>query len=374
MGDNSDQSKSVETFAHGTLDDLIKPRLEPGTACLIVIRGRSVGLMHELDSDDSIIIGRAADADLSVDDVAVSRHHARIEPGDGGFKVTDLESTNGLFVNGVRASEHGLRDGDRIQIGTTTILKFCFQDEVEASYQRQLYDSATRDSLTRTYNRKFFLENLDVDFAHSHKNGSDLALLLLDLDHFKAINDRFGHLVGDDTLRETAELVQANLRTEDILARFGGEEFAVLLRFTEPQIAFGIAERIRRALEQKLFAHEGREFGLTVSIGLSSLLGRNHDTPRDLLQAADDALYTAKAEGRNRTVSNVPPKKAGPAPTSADPDATVRGRPSGVPRPPASKATATARTVEIDPRDIPSGAGPGEADTAETPIPPDPSE
>lgn len=377
MGDNTDQSKAVETFAHGTLEDLIKPRLEPGTACLIVIRGRSVGLMHELSANDSITIGRAADAELSVDDVAVSRHHAKLEAGGSGFKVLDLESTNGLFVNGVRTSEHALRDGDRIQIGTTTILKFCYQDEVEASYQRQLYDSATRDSLTRTYNRKFFLENLDVDFAHSHKNGSDLALLLLDLDHFKSINDRFGHLVGDDTLRETADLIQTNLRPEDILARFGGEEFAILLRFTEPQIAFGIAERIRRALENKTFTHEGREFGLTVSIGLSSLLGRNHDTPRDLLRTADDALYSAKGEGRNRTVSNVPPKKAAPPPASGDPDATVRGKPAGVARPRGAKASATARTVEIDPKDLPAGEDSPKAsdpDTAKTRVPSDSSD
>jgi hypothetical protein len=154
--------------------------------------------MLELSRKKEAVIGRASDAQLAIDDVAVSRYHARLESRRDGFAIKDLESTNGLFVNGVRTADHGLRDGDRIQIGTTTILKFCFQDEVEADYQRQLYDSATRDSLTQTYNRKFFLENLDVDFAHARKNGSVLSLLLLDLDHFKSVNDRYGHLAGFD--------------------------------------------------------------------------------------------------------------------------------------------------------------------------------
>jgi diguanylate cyclase (GGDEF)-like protein len=368
MGEKT-ESKATKTFAHGTLDELIQPRNEPGKACLIVIRGRSVGLLHELSGNRPVDIGRAAEADLSIDDVAVSRRHAVIDARGKGFAVSDLDSTNGLFVNGVRTQHHELRDGDRIQIGTTTILKFCYQDEVEANYQRQLYDSATRDALTKAYNRKFFLENLDVDFAHAHKNGSDLTLLLLDLDHFKSINDRFGHLTGDDVLRDTAGLVQASLRSEDILARFGGEEFAVLLRFTTPQIAFKVAERIRSAVESRTFKSAHQEFGLTVSSGMSSLLGRNHDTPRDLIQAADEALYTAKANGRNRTETNIPPKRSTP-PQSGDPDATARGRVTNIPRPGttgAPQAHRDEKTLEIRGSDFRSAE-----EAAKPPDPPSP--
>jgi diguanylate cyclase (GGDEF)-like protein len=351
-GADAERSAGVRTLAHGSLEDLITPRLDPGKACLIVIRGRSVGQMLELNREGEAVIGRAPDAGLAIDDVAVSRHHARIEGRRGGFALEDLESTNGLFVNGVRTAQHTLRDGDRIQIGTTTILKFCFQDDVEADYQRQLYDSATRDSLTRTYNRKFFVENLEVDFAHARKNGSVLSLLLLDIDHFKSVNDRFGHLAGDDVLRETTAVIQRSLRPEDILARYGGEEFAVLLRFTDPQFALNVAERVRRAIEAQSFAYGGREFGITASVGQTTLIGNNVETPRELLEAADAALYEAKAQGRNRTVARVRSSRSrsGGRVSSEDPDATMRGRRTpitGDPEPEPPPVSRTARTIEV---------------------------
>jgi len=350
---DAESTEGVRTLAHGSLEDLITPRLDPGKACLIVIRGRSVGQMLELSRSAEAVIGRGTDAQLAIDDVAVSRYHARIASRREGFVIEDLESTNGLFVNGVRTTEHTLHDGDRIQIGTTTILKFCFQDDVEADYQRQLYDSATRDALTRTYNRKFFVENLDVDFAHAQKNGSVLSLLLLDLDHFKSVNDRFGHLAGDDILKDTTAVILRSLRPEDILARYGGEEFVVLLRFTDPQQATNVAERVRRAIEAQSFSYAGREFGITASVGLTSLMGNNVETPRELLEAADGALYEAKSQGRNRTVTRVLPARSAPRPRSSagDPDATLRGRRTEIARRPAAPEPApvspTASTVEV---------------------------
>lgn len=298
----SDRDRAIgrETLAHGTLEDLITPKLEPGRACLIVIRGRSVGLLHELDPSRASIVGRSADAELTIDDVAVSRNHARIESGRDGFTLLDLDSTNGIFVNGVRVKHHVLRDGDRVQVGTTTILKFCFQDEVEASFQKQLYDSATRDPLTKIYNRKFFLETLDVDFAHAHKNDTALSLILLDVDHFKNVNDTFGHLAGDEALIQIAVMIQKALRTEDVLSRYGGEEFAVLLRFTSGQAAISIAERVREAVRDHVFTFEEHEFRLTVSIGVASLWLKSYESPTDLIKDSDEHLYRAKQSGRNR--------------------------------------------------------------------------
>ena len=294
------RSDGRETLAHGTLEDLITPKLEPGRACLIVIRGRSVGLLHELDPARPSIVGRSADADLTIEDIAVSRQHARIESGRDGFTLLDLNSTNGIFVNGVRVKHHLLRDGDRVQVGTITILKFCFQDELEASFQKQLYDSATRDPLTRIYNRKFFLETLDVDFAHGYKNDTALSLILLDIDRFKNVNDTFGHLAGDQALIEISVLIQKALRTEDVLARYGGEEFAVLLRFTSRQAAISIAERIRETVRDHSFTFEDQEFRLTVSIGVATLWLKSHESPRDLIKDSDDHLYRAKQAGRDR--------------------------------------------------------------------------
>jgi len=289
-----------KTVANATLEALLTPKLEPGKACLIVIRGRSVGQLLELEKLPAVV-GRSPDIELMIDDVAVSRRHAQIDQGNEGFSVQDLGSTNGLFVNGVRVQRQLLHDGDRIQVGTTTILKFCFQDEVEASFQKTLYDSATRDSLTSLYNRRFFLDTLDIDFAYSFRNETALSLLLLDLDHFKEINDTYGHSAGDSVLRETSGLIQKGLRTEDVAARHGGEEFAVLLRYTDAPHAYAIAERIRQSIEEHRFEHEGLVMHVTASIGLASLEARCYRSWQGLVEAADSFLYRAKEQGRNRT-------------------------------------------------------------------------
>lgn len=298
---DSGRSAASKTVANATLEELITPKLDPGRACLLVIRGRSVGQVLEL-AGPSAVIGRSLDADFTIDDVAVSRRHAQVEHGPDGFAIRDLDSTNGVFVNGIRILRQPLRDGDRIQVGTTTILKFCFQDDVEASFQRKLYDSATRDSLTGLYNRRFFVETLEVDFSYAVRNGTPLSLLLLDLDHFKGVNDTFGHMAGDSVLRETAELIQRGLRAEDVAARHGGEEFAVLLRYTEGSTAYAIAERIRGSIERHRFEHDGRVVRATISAGLATLEARSYDSWQALIEAADTFLYQAKQGGRNRTV------------------------------------------------------------------------
>ncbi|MGE0454352.1 MAG: diguanylate cyclase [Vicinamibacteria bacterium] len=290
-----------KTVAHGSLEELITPKLEPGRACLIVIRGRSVGMMVEV-RERPVVVGRSPDVDLTIDDSAVSRRHAQIEIGPEGHVLTDLQSTNGIFVNGLRATRQPLRDGDRIQVGTSTILKFCFQDDVEASFQKSLYDSATRDGLTGAYNRKFFLETFEVDFSYAFKNGTALTLLMVDLDHFKQVNDTHGHLAGDMVLKDVTALVQRTLRTEDVLARYGGEEFAVLLRFTDAPRGFAVAERVRRAVEAQAFVYQDQELHVTASIGIASYEGGSFASPQEMLEAADDFLYRAKQGGRNRSM------------------------------------------------------------------------
>jgi diguanylate cyclase (GGDEF)-like protein len=306
-----------KTIAHASIEELITPKLDPGKACLVVIRGRSVGWVHELTQHPSVV-GRSPDVNLTIDDSAVSRRHARIEPSADGYVLVDLGSTNGVFVNGLRVDRHALKDGDRIQIGTTTILKFCFQDELESSFQKKLYDSATRDPLCGTYNRKFFLDTLEVDFGYAERNGTPLSLLLLDLDHFKAVNDTYGHLAGDAVLKQAASLIQKELRTEDVLARYGGEEFAVLLRYTDATCALAVAERIRRAVEACSFQHEERQFRLTISIGVTTLDEGRCAAAVDFLRAADERLYEAKRLGRNRTVSREAASEPSPPGASAE--------------------------------------------------------
>jgi diguanylate cyclase (GGDEF)-like protein len=294
-------SGASKTVAHAALEQLITPVLDPGKACLIVIRGHSVGQMVDVTSAPAVM-GRAPEVELTIDDVAVSRRHARVSRGPDGFLLEDLDSTNGVFVNGLRIRNHTLRDGDRIQVGTTTLVKFCFQDEVEASFQRSLYDSATRDSLTGIYNRGFLMRELEVDFTYARRNGSSLSVLMIDLDHFKRVNDEHGHLAGDAVLKQAADVIQRSLRSEDLFARYGGEEFAALLRFTDGQRAFVVAERIRENFAANRFRYEAVELRLTCSLGLATLQGNTHSSVEELLSAADSFLYRAKQLGRNRTL------------------------------------------------------------------------
>lgn len=282
-------------------EDLAKADLETGKACLIVIRGRSLGRRVDLASDP-VLIGRASDAGLAIDDAHISRHHARVTRVPEGFAIEDLGSKNGVFVNGVRVRNHLMRDGDRIQLASSSLVKFCFLDEVEASYQKSLYDSATRDELTGVFNRTVLLDALEADFEHFSVSGTPLSLLFVDLDHFKNVNDQWGHSAGDQVLRESAAVIQKTLRAEDVLARYGGEEFAVLLRFMEGSRAQVVGERIRSAMEKYEFRHDGGTMRITCSVGIATLEGGSHATLRELIDATDRFLYRAKQLGRNRVV------------------------------------------------------------------------
>jgi diguanylate cyclase (GGDEF)-like protein len=327
-----------DTVSGSTVESLIVPDLQAGKAYLIVIKGRSVGRMLELGAQPAVI-GRGLETDLPVDDEAVSREHARVERTGGGFEIVDQNSTNGLFVNNERTQRHRLEDGDRIQIGNATIVKFAYQDVVEESFQKHLYHSATRDPLVSTYNRQFFLDSLDAEFSLCFRSRMPLSLLMLDIDHFKRVNDTYGHLTGDQALREVAAVIQKTLRSEDILARYGGEEFVVILRYPEPERAFTAAERVRHNVESLVIEHERARFSVTVSIGLATLLNKCYSSPVELLREADENLYTAKRLGRNMTVSSETAREARAAGKEpARDEQTTRERTMSIPRNAANQA------------------------------------
>jgi len=282
------------------LQELLAEESSARNAYLIVIVGRSVGKMYKIEKRENII-GRSPDADVFIDDDGVSRRHSKMLHGVEGIRLLDLGSTNGTFANGKRIDAHVLSDGDRIQIGSTTILKFSYQDDVEEQFQKQLYDSATRDGLTGAFNKKHFAERLRTEFAFSARHNSHLSLILFDIDHFKNTNDTFGHLAGDEVLRRLSGVVAQQLRTEDTFARYGGEEFAIILRDTDDERAFIIAERVRRAVEGTTFTYERQAVPVTISLGVATLHEQNLPSVRDLVQAADEYLYRAKRGGRNRT-------------------------------------------------------------------------
>ena len=194
-------------------------------AILTVLTGLNAGQVFTIDEDE-ITIGRGRDVKVRIDDVGISRAHTRIvRTLEGKFVMEDLQSTNGTFVGGRRVDRADLQGGDRIQIGPNVVLRFAILDEAEEQLAHQLYEASTKDALTKCFNRKYFVERLAAEVAYSHRHKSPLSIVLFDLDHFKKVNDTWGHLAGDVVLRVVAAQVQRTIRTEDVLARYGGEEF-----------------------------------------------------------------------------------------------------------------------------------------------------
>jgi len=266
---------------------------------LIVLAGSAMGTMHALD-DAITVIGRGDKSDLRIVDDGISREHARIVRQGPAFFVEDLQSTNGTFCNGSRIERQMLSEGDKILVGAQTVLKFTFHDRLDEAFQRQMTESALRDSLTKLYNKRFFMERIENELGHVLRHKSPLALLFVDIDHFKRVNDDHGHLAGDHLLQGLAQLMEQTLRVEDTLARYGGEEFAVLTRGlnTEQAVAFG--ERLREAVAGHRFIHEGKVLSCTISVGVALLPHPSWKTSAQLIAAADEAMYLAKRAGRNR--------------------------------------------------------------------------
>jgi two-component system, cell cycle response regulator len=284
------------------LDELAakRPVENPLHPYLIIIAGNGVGKNFRLDRP-VMYIGRGETCDVQIQDSGISRKHARIVvEGDGAVFLEDLGSTNGTFVEHGRVDRHRLQDGDKIQFGRTTIIKFSVTDSTEIEFTEHMYVSATHDGLTRINNRKFFEEQFRTEFAYSSRHRLPLTLLMIDLDHFKRVNDTYGHATGDLVLKMVARTLARVIRTEDILARYGGEEFVVLARGTDRKSAVVLAERIRSTVESQLIPNPAGAFRITVSLGTATLADANLTTRAALVAAADKALYRAKNAGRNR--------------------------------------------------------------------------
>jgi diguanylate cyclase (GGDEF)-like protein len=273
-----------------------------GAPFLLMLAGPQTGEMFRL-AKGATLLGRSVYADIRLMDEGISRRHAVLLLDGDTVILRDLGSANGTYRNGVRVAEPvGLADGDKISIGATTVLKFAYQDELDEQFNRQLYESAVRDSLTGIYNRRYFDDRLDAELAFAVRHDKPLALLLADIDHFKRVNDERGHQVGDATLREVARRLASVVRAEDVVARFGGEEFAVLCRDTTCGQATAMADRLRLVTADELALPDGRSIGVTLSIGVAVTSRDGITASAELIQASDDALYQAKRRGRNRSI------------------------------------------------------------------------
>jgi two-component system cell cycle response regulator len=238
-----------------------------------------------------------------MEDAGASRAHARILLGENGrYFLEDLKSTNGTFVAGRRIDRVELASGDRIHIGPNIVVSFAVLDAQAERLAHQHYESSVRDPLTRAHNRRYLVERLASEIAYARRHVSRLALILFDLDHFKRVNDTKGHLAGDEVLRDVAALVSRMIRAEDVFARFGGEEFVILVRGISHLNVGRFAERLRAAVEQLAIAHDEAVLKVTISVGYASLdeFPDSERNPETMMRIADERLYRAKTGGRNR--------------------------------------------------------------------------
>ncbi len=271
-------------------------------ACLVFIypTGPQMGARYVLKAEEAVV-GRTDDCAIRNTDSSVSRVHARIECRADGFYVRDLESTNGTFVNNLPVADSKLEDGDYIRFGNC-IYRFLAGGNLEAEYHEEIYRLTVLDALTGLHNRRSLGEYLDRELARAQRFARPLAIALFDIDHFKAINDSRGHLAGDSVLRDLATLLKTVVRKDELLVRYGGEEFAMVLPETPVEQAVIACDRLRKNVEAQRFSFEGKDIAVTVSIGVAISTAETKD-PDDLIGAADAKLYEAKRSGRNRVAS-----------------------------------------------------------------------
>lgn len=273
---------------------------------LTVIWGTNADFGKEIQlSDRPVMVGRSDEADLKLTDRLVSRRHFLIRPmGDGFYEIEDLGSSNGTFVNNERVKRKVLIAEDKIRAGET-ILKFHYKDEYDSRFFERLYKMAILDGHTGLLNKTFFIEQLKIQFEIARRHNRFLSFVLMDIDDFKQINDRYGHPVGDVVLKKVAEIIYNQKRAQDIAGRYGGEEFGLILPETDAHGAVVLTERIRKAVETTEFKAFNEVVRITASFGISCFPSTALDL-KELIEQADEALYIAKKEGKNTIVTYIP--------------------------------------------------------------------
>lgn len=279
-------------------------------ACLVVINGPDLGKKYVL-SQASTVIGRSSKVDIQIDEESISRSHAVIDNFGDELTARDLESTNGTYVNDVHIKEKRLVDGDQIKIGRT-IFKFLSGSNVEAQYHDEIYKLTTTDGLTQVYNKRFLLKEMEREMSRSLRYNRELSLVMCDVDHFKPINDTYGHLAGDHILRQLAKRIREHVRRDDIVARYGGEEFALVLPEVNKHKAAQMAEKLRKIIAEEPFIFDNISIPITLSMGIADLeeykrvvasVAESDVNPFAFIKIADDRLYVAKQTGRNKIVN-----------------------------------------------------------------------
>ncbi|MDH3654560.1 MAG: GGDEF domain-containing protein [Myxococcales bacterium] len=290
------------------MDSEIKTRVAPfsephitagaGQDCLVVIYAPSSKQLGKRFSlvDGEVSIGRGIDNTVILNSDSISRRHAGIEIRAGGYYLIDRHSTNGTYVNDELVLDCQLRRGDQIKIGDT-ILKFLSGADLESQYHETIYRMTIMDGLTGIHNKRYLVEQLDRELSRATRHGRPLSVVICDIDHFKLVNDEFGHLAGDYVLKEVAQLAKSRIRPDDVIARYGGEEIAIILPETELAGGVRIADELRKMIDDETFVFEDEHIDVTISCGVAQL--QPGWRAYEFVRAADTQLYEAKRAGRN---------------------------------------------------------------------------
>jgi diguanylate cyclase (GGDEF)-like protein len=297
-----------KTAIISTTDDNVGKNLVDNTNFyLIEIYGEKLGRKTILEKE-KISIGRGLNNDIVIDSSSVSRNHALIYKkisfdGYTTVYIKDLGSTNGTYVKDRQIPQNRgveLEDGVTIKVGST-IYKFLIGNDLESNYFEEIYRLTIVDGLTEIYNKRAFLETLEREFNRSQRYNRPLSMIIFDIDHFKNVNDTYGHLTGDYVLKHMSKIIKQSVRTEEFLARYGGEEFTIIMPESTRGPAIKLGEKIRLLVESTTFHFEGKIIPITISVGVATL-SNNISNPMELISLADKNLYQAKSSGRNRVV------------------------------------------------------------------------
>lgn len=277
-------------------------------AVLFVLQGPEQGVVLSVP-ETGVRIGSGSRTAFRLSSGDVAPQHAQLSSDGHGWTIESASASHATFVNNRRVEQKTrLADGDRLRFGRDTIVKFCLVDELEERALHALFELTLLDPLTRLYNRKHITERLQSEFSYARRHAAQLAVLFIDIDHFKRVNDAHGHPVGDMVLKAVSASIARSMRPEDVLGRYGGEEFVIVARNISLRNAEILAERIRRLTEKQVISIGSVQLRVTISIGVA--VAGPHAFPPDadsLLTSADEALYNAKHAGRNR-VSTIPPQ------------------------------------------------------------------
>lgn len=301
-----DEFESKTVIADLSLIRATTKKQTGGSPCLIQYNGPGTGKRYLIEKE-TMTLGRAVNSDVMISDASVSRTHARLFWKNGSASIEDAGSANGTHVNDKKIEGvYTLNDQDMIRIGTV-LLKFFSSDNVDGFIHDKIYQLATIDAGTQIYNKQYFKDTLENEFRKTKLASSALSLLVLDLDHFKKVNDTFGHNAGDQVLRDLAKVIKNCIRKGDIFARFGGEEFVIILPNTPPDAALKVAENIRKKCEEYKHPINYEDNGVkkfvehtqTISVGVAGF-DPVMTSEKELLELADQKLYQSKKNGRNR--------------------------------------------------------------------------